>query len=195
SAYLAAECERLGYHFDFHGVIADDEAAFNARMDRVLADGYDVVLTTGAVSMGDADFIPVTLQDMGAKVIFHKVAIRPGRPILFAEFPNGPFVFGLPGNPVSSVVGMKFFVEPCLRHLLGQPEESSIRCRLSSAVDKPEKLRCFFKARRLHVGDVEILPAQASFQIHSLLSSDCWAVLPEEGDHMKAGAEVDVHEA
>ncbi|MDD5303649.1 MAG: molybdopterin molybdotransferase MoeA, partial [Elusimicrobia bacterium] len=51
SAYLAAECDRLGYHFDFHGVIADDEAAFNARMDRVLADGYDVVLTTGAVSM------------------------------------------------------------------------------------------------------------------------------------------------
>jgi molybdopterin molybdotransferase len=195
SAYLAAECERLGYHFDFHGIIADDAAAFNARMDYVLARDYDVILTTGAVSMGDADFIPLTLQDMGAKIVFHKVAIRPGRPILFAEFANGPFVFGLPGNPVSSVVGMKFFVEPCLRDLLGQPEESPIRCRLSSAVDKPEKLRCFFKARRLHVGSVEILPAQASFQIHSLLAADCWAVLPEEGSSLKAGAEVDVYEA
>jgi molybdopterin molybdotransferase len=195
SSYLAAECSRLGFDFKSYGVSADDAGAFSAHMDRVLSDGCDVILTTGAVSMGDADFIPETLKDMGAKTIFHKVAIKPGRPILFAEFPKGPFVFGLPGNPVSSVVGMKFFVEPCLREMLGRPEESPIRCRLSSRVDKPEKLRCFFKARRRHVGSVEILPAQASFQIHSLLSADCWAVLPEEGDHMKAGAEIDVYEA
>lgn len=195
SAYLAAECERLGLHFDFHGVIADDAAAFNAQMDRVLSEGYDLILTTGAVSMGDADFIPKTLLDMGANIIFHKVAIKPGRPILFAEFPKGPMVFGLPGNPISSVVGMKFFVEPCLRDLSGQSEESPIRCRLKTRADKPEKLRCFFKARRHHGGSVEILPAQASFQIHSLLAADCWAVLPEEGDHLSAGAEVDIYEA
>jgi len=195
TAYLAAECGRLGHNFDFPGVVADDAAALTALLDRVAAEGYDVILTTGAVSMGDTDFIPATLKKMGADMIFHKVAIKPGRPLLFAEFRGGPFVFGLPGNPISSVVGMKFFVEPCLREMSGQSEESPIRCRLSSAVDKPEKLRCFFKARRRHVGSVEILPAQASFQIHSLLAADCWAVLPEEGDHMKAGAEVDVYEA
>jgi molybdopterin molybdotransferase len=195
SAYLAAECERLGLHFDFHGVIPDDAAAFDARMSRVLSDGCDVVLTTGAVSMGDADFIPASLKDMGANLIFHKAAIKPGRPILFAEFKSGPFVFGLPGNPISSVVGMRFFVQPCLRDLLGQSEEIPFRCRLSSSVAKPEKLRCFFKARRREFGVVEILPAQASFQIHSLLAADCWAVLPEEGDSMKSGAEVDVYEA
>jgi molybdopterin molybdotransferase len=195
SAYLAAECASLGLHFDFHGVIADDAAAFHARMDRVLSEGYDVVLTTGAVSMGDADFIPAALKDMGARIIFHKVAIKPGRPILFAEFPKGPLVFGLPGNPMASVVGMRFFTEPCLRDLLGQAEESPVRCRLSSAADKPDKLRCFYKARRLHAGSVETLPAQASFQIHSLLSSDCWAVLPEEGERLNAGAEVDVYDA
>lgn len=195
STYLAAECERLGLHFDFHGVVADNADSFKAHMDRVLSEGYDIVLTTGAVSMGDADFIPITLIDMGAKIIFHKVTIKPGRPILFAEFPKGPLVFSLPGNPISSVIGMKFFVEACLRDLLGQSEESPIRCRLKTRVDKPEKLRCFFKARRHHVGSVEILPAQASFQIHSLLAADCWAVLPEEGDHLNAGAEVDVYEA
>ncbi len=193
--YLAAECGRLDLHFDSHGVVADDAAAFSARMDRVLKGGYDMILTTGAVSMGDADFIPQALQDMGAEIIFHKVAIKPGRPILFAAFPEGPLVFGLPGNPVSTVVGMRFFVEPCLRHLQGRPEELPLRCRLESSIDKPEKLRCFYKARRLHVGSVKVLPAQASFQIHSLLSADCWAVLPEEGDHVNAGAEVDVYEA
>jgi molybdopterin molybdotransferase len=195
SAFLAAECERLGVHFDFQGIIADDAAAFSARLERVLAGSYDIILTTGAVSMGDMDFIPATLKDMGANIVFHKVSIKPGRPVLFAEFPAGPFVFGLPGNPVSSVIGMRFFVQPCLRDLLGQSEESPIRCRLNKRTDKPENLRCFFKARRLHVGSVEILPAQASFQIHSLLSADCWAVLPEEGDHLNAGAEVEVYEA
>lgn len=195
SAYLAAECARLGVHFDFHGIIADDAAGFEAHMDRILTEGYDIILTTGAVSMGDADFIPAKLKDIGANIIFHKVAIKPGRPILFAEFPSGPYVFGLPGNPISSVVGMKFFVEPCLRDMLGQSEPSPIRCRLTSAVDKPEKLRCFYKARRREAGAVEILPAQASFQIHSLLAADCWAVLPEEGNIIKAGAEVDVYEA
>lgn len=195
SAYLAAECERLGCVFDFHGVVADDADAFASRLDRVLDGGYDAVLTTGAVSMGDKDFIPASLRSLGARTIFHKAAIRPGRPLLFAEFPAGPFIFGLPGNPVSTVVGMRFFVQPCLRDLSGQPGESPFRCRLKSPVDKPEGLRCFYKARRLEQGYVEILPGQASFQIHSLLSADSWAVLPEEGGHMKAGAEVDVYEA
>lgn len=195
SAYLAAECARLGCDFDFHGLIADDPAAFSARMDFILAEGYDVVLTTGAVSMGDKDFIPATLKDMGARTVFHKVAIKPGRPILFAEFPKSSFVFGLPGNPVSSVVGMRFFVTPVLRDLLGQPEEPPIRCRLKNPADKPEGLRCFYKARRHELGAIEVLPAQGSFQIHSLLTADCWAVLPEEGARMNAGAEVDVYEA
>ncbi len=96
---------------------------------------------------------------------------------------------------MSTVVGMRFFVQPCLRELLGQSEESPSRCRLSQSADKPEKLRCFFKARRRDLGSVEILPAQASFQIHSLLAADCWAVLPEEGSSVKAGAEIEIYEA
>ena len=194
TSYLAAECERLGYEFESLGVIADNPQAFTALLDRTPHRGFDVILTTGAVSMGDADFIPTALKDMGATIHFHKVAIKPGRPILFAEFHNGPFIFGLPGNPISSVVGLRFFVQQCLREMMGQPEESPIRCRLSSKSSKPEKLRCFFKARRRELGMVEILPGQASFQIHSLLAADCWAVFTEEGDCVKAGAEIDVYE-
>ncbi|MBI5245731.1 MAG: molybdopterin molybdotransferase MoeA [Elusimicrobia bacterium] len=192
STYLAAECGRLGFDFRFYGVVHDDESEFRAKLEHALSDNHDVILTTGAVSMGDADFIPSVLKDMGARTLFHKVAIKPGRPILFAEMPNKTFVFGLPGNPVSSVVGFRFFVLPCLRELLGQSEESPIRCRLKNKTDKPEKLRCFFKARRLEDGKIEILPGQASFQIHSLLAADCWAVLPEEGVSIPADRLVDV---
>jgi molybdopterin molybdotransferase len=192
SAFLEAECGRLGFDFRFYGVVEDDAGLFRAKLDHAISDGHDVILTTGAVSMGDADFIPGVLKDMRATTVFHKVAIKPGRPILFAEIPGGPVIFGLPGNPVSTVVGFRFFVRPFLRELLGQSDESPIRCRLKNRSDKPEKLRCFFKARRLDDGSVEILPGQASFQIHSLLAADCWAVLPEEGSEVKSGALIDV---
>ena len=77
--------------------------------------------------------------------------------------------------------------------MLSRPHEVPFRSTLSADIDKPEGLRCFFKARRAAGGQVEVLPGQASFQIQPLLSSDCWAVLPEEGASMKAGAEVDVY--
>ncbi|MFI5349902.1 MAG: gephyrin-like molybdotransferase Glp [Elusimicrobiota bacterium] len=192
SAYLAAAVPLLGADFDSFGVVADDEEEFRARLEKILSSNYyDIVLTTGAVSMGSADYIPKIVESMGANILFHKTAIRPGKPGLFARFDKGPLFFGLPGNPISTVVGLRFFVEPCLRELLGRPHERPFRSTLSSPVDKPEGLRCFFKARHAPDGKIEILPGQASFQIHSLLSADCWAVLPEDGAHLKEGAEIE----
>lgn len=194
STYLSSAIPLLGADFDSFGVVADDANEFRARLEKVLASKYyDLVLTTGAVSMGTADFIPETLKAMGAEILFHKTAIRPGKPGLFARFETGPLFFGLPGNPVSTVVGLRFFVEPCLRELLGRPHERPFRSLLSQEIDKPEGLRCFFKARQTPDGKIEILSGQASFQIHSMLLSDCWAVLPESGSKMFAGNEIDVY--
>ena len=190
SSYLAAALPLLGCDFESHGVVADDPAAFERRLDRLR--GVDLVLTTGAVSMGDADFIPSSLAKLGAETVFHKAAIRPGKPVLFARFPKGPFVFGLPGNPVSTVVGLRFFAEPLIRELLGRPVEAPSRARLSAAVEKPEHLKCFFKARHVSPGVVEILPGQQSFQIYSLLSSDCWAILPLGKSSLAEGEEIEV---
>jgi molybdopterin molybdotransferase len=194
STYLAAALPSLGAEFDSFGVVADDPAEFRARLEKILSElYYDVVLTTGAVSMGTADFIPETVKSLGADVLFHKTAIRPGKPGLFARFGNGSLLFGLPGNPISTVVGLRFFVEPCLRELLGRLQETSIRSILANDIDKPEGLRCFYKARHTPDGKIEILEGQASFQIHSLLSADCWAVLPEKGDSMKQGDEIETY--
>lgn len=195
SEFLRAECARLGWDFEFHGIVPDDENQFRARVELAADRGADVILTTGAVSMGDADFIPKALKDMGAGQVFHKVAIKPGKPVLFTEFPRGPFVFGLPGNPVSTVVGLRFFVRPFVAHLLGMPAEEPRTARLLAAADKPEALRCFWKARRADGGGVEVLPGQASFLIHSMLAADCWAVLPEGKAKVAAGAEVAVYDA
>ncbi|HXT01451.1 MAG TPA: gephyrin-like molybdotransferase Glp [Elusimicrobiota bacterium] len=194
TTYLSSAIPLLGAEFDSFGVVADDPSEFRARLERILSSKhYDVVLTTGAVSMGTADFIPETLKAMNAEILFHKTAIRPGKPGLFARFDDGPLFFGLPGNPVSTVVGLRFFVEPCLRELLGRPHEKPFRSTLSADVDKPEGLRCFFKARHTPDGKIEILPGQSSFQIHSLLGADCWAVLPETGTKMFIGSEIETY--
>ncbi|MDE2511399.1 MAG: molybdopterin molybdotransferase MoeA, partial [Elusimicrobia bacterium] len=130
STYLAAAVTALGADFQFFGISSDDPAQFRSLLEKVLASKFDVVLTTGAVSMGAADYVPETIGSLGANIFFHKTAIRPGKPGLFALFKRGPFFFGLPGNPISTVVGLRFFVEPCLREMLGRPHEAPFRARL-----------------------------------------------------------------
>lgn len=191
SAYLAAAIAALGAELEAGPPIADDPEDFKLRLGALLS-RCDLVLSTGAVSMGAADFIPRAVRELGGEAVFHGVAIRPGKPALFARFPKGPLFFGLPGNPVSTVVGLRFFVEPLLRAMCGRAPERGESMLLSAGVPKPAGLRCFFKARRLGGGLVEILPGQASFQIHSLVKADCWAVLPEPGESLPAGTEVEV---
>ena len=190
SAYLNAVFSGPETDYRHLGVVKDDPEDFKERIQSVPA-GTDLIVSTGAVSMGDADFIPSVLVSLGAEILFHKVAIRPGKPVLFARLPNGTFFFGLPGNPVSTVVGLKFFVQPLLYSVLGQPESKSVFLPLADSVEKPSALRCFFKALRSHAS-VRVLPAQASFQIHSLLDADCWAVLPEGVERLEAGTPVAV---
>ncbi len=195
STYLAAAVPSLGADFDFFGVVADDPDEFRSRLEKVLSGNYyDVVLTTGAVSMGTADFIPEAIKTLGAEILFHKTAIRPGKPGLFARFDKGPLFFGLPGNPVSTVVGPALLRGAVPARAAGTPGREPLRvrrCRRPSTSPKD----CAASSRRgaLIDGRIEILPGQASFQIQSLLSADCWAVLPEDGAHVKQGAEIDVY--
>jgi molybdopterin molybdotransferase len=172
--------------------VRDDPRRFRAVLARALRWKPDTVITTGAVSMGKHDFVTGEVRRLGAKILYHKVAIRPGKPGLVARLPNGPVLFGLPGNPVSTVVGWRFFVLPHLRRRLGLPPAPAQRLRLVSPAPKPEGLRCFFKARR-EAGGVRVLPGQSSHQISPLLAADCWAVLPERGALTRARTLVEVH--
>lgn len=84
----------------------------------------DICIITGGVSAGEADFIPSTLKSLGVQEIFHKVMIRPGKPIWFGRKDDALF-FGLPGNPVSARITFKIFVEPCIRKLLRLPAQKN----------------------------------------------------------------------
>jgi molybdopterin molybdotransferase len=192
--FLAARLREAGAEVLGCRTVPDDADAFLAAIDSM--PGADLVVSTGAVSMGRFDFVPDALARRGAVTLFHKVAIRPGKPILAARLPSGALFFGLPGNPASTAVGLRFFVEPVLRAMLGMAQERALHLPLLAPFRKRVPLRMHLKARvvvdaRGTLG-VDLLGGQESFRIRPLLDANAWAVVPAEADALDAGAAVEV---
>ncbi|WP_415064238.1 molybdopterin molybdotransferase MoeA [Bdellovibrio sp.] len=195
--FLQSYFSSLGCDVDIFEQNEDSPQKFHQKFQELLMNNYDVLLTTGGVSMGNWDYVTDALSELGVRTEFHKVAIRPGKPLLFGVHEETrTAVFGLPGNPVSTAVGASFFVTPYLKTLRGESTQRALNIPCSHAIKKPQGLRCFFKARiecDNGVSRVRILPGQGSYMLHSLLEANCWAVLPEEGDFLEEGATVEVH--
>ncbi len=102
--------------------IAQDNAAALRRTLRSVLKHRDVVVLSGGVSVGRYDLVPQVIQEVGARSRFHKVAIKPGKPILYATFGRNQHIFGLPGNPLSALTGLHEFVLPAIRHMGGVAE-------------------------------------------------------------------------
>lgn len=195
--YLAAQLPRAGAELVHRETVGDAVEPFLAAVARAREAGARVLVSTGAVSMGQYDFVPSALQRLGAHVIFHKLAIRPGKPLLFARLPDGALFFGLPGNPVAVAVGLRFFVEPALRAMLGLPGELPWRVPLAAAFSKKPRLRFHLKARvavdaQGRLG-AQVLEGQESYRIRSLAAANAWAVIPAEADALPAGSLVEVY--
>jgi molybdopterin molybdotransferase len=195
--FLAARLEAAGAQVVHRCTVGDEPDLFRIALADALAAGADVVVSTGAVSMGRHDFVPDALHALGARVHFHKVGIRPGKPLLFARLAGGALFFGLPGNPVSCAVGQRFFIEPALRAMLGMAPETPLRVPLAADFVVRAPLRFHLKARidcdasgrlRAHV-----LAGQESFRILPLVASNAWIVVPGTIGPVRAGTVVDVH--
>ncbi len=196
SPYLLAALEELSVPTHYCGIISDNTEVFAQEIQKALPHN-DIIISTGAVSMGKHDFIPNSLIELGAEIMFHKVAIRPGKPVLFAKFPNGTHYFGLPGNPSSTAVGFRFFVTPLLQHLQGLKKEHPMVVPLMEESSKKEGFR-FFRKAHLSLStekkfQLKILQGQESFKISPLLESNCWAVLAENQNDFTVGEEVDIY--
>lgn len=192
--YLQTLLPMLGTRLTASATASDDAGELRDRL-RTLAANADVVLTTGGVSAGRLDLLPGVVRELGGEVLFHQVAIRPGKPLLHARLPGGALLFALPGNPLAVAVGLRFFVIPALRALQGLPAESVTPAVTAVAVRRRGTLRFFAKA---HIAvdaagtrQVRILPGQESFRIAPLLAANGWAVVPEGVDEIAAGQTLD----
>ena len=126
--------------------IRDDAEELRTRL-RFHLETHDVLVLSGGVSVGRFDLVPKVLQELGVRTIFHKVAQRPGKPLWFGVAPSGAAVFGLPGNPVSTLVCLARYVLPALRGSLGQSAAPVQRIALGAPFTVNPALTCFLPVR------------------------------------------------
>jgi molybdopterin molybdotransferase len=126
--------------------IQDDSQELRERL-RFHLETHDVLVLSGGVSMGRFDLVPKVLEELGVRAIFHKVAQRPGKPLWFGVAPSGAAVFGLPGNPVSTLVCLIRYVLPALCGSLGQNPPPAERIALAAPVTVTPPLAHFLPVR------------------------------------------------
>ncbi len=124
--------------------ILDDKEQLKQEIGTAL--NVDIIILCGGVSAGDADYVPEILENLGVKKLFHKVKIKPGKPIWCGQLPSGGMVFALPGNPFSCHVTFKLFVEHYLKTCFGLPEEEPSMLLLSAQKPKKTPFDEFFTA-------------------------------------------------
>ena len=152
----------------------------------------DVVLLNGGVSVGDYDFVTQAAKSCGIEEKFHKIKQKPGKPLFFGT-KEDKLVFGLPGNPSSSLTCFYEYVLPALENAMGlKASVQEIKASATHDYPKPIGLTHFLKAFYSD-GKATPLHAQESFRLHSFAQANCFIVLPEESAGCKAGDNVTVH--
>jgi len=126
--------------------IRDDAHELRERL-RFHLETHDVLVLSGGVSMGRYDLVPAALAELGVRTVFHKVAQRPGKPLWFGVASSGAAVFGLPGNPVSTLVCLTRYVLPALRSSQGQGPAAAQRIALAAPFTVTPPLTYFLPAR------------------------------------------------
>lgn len=155
-------------------------------------DKYDIVMLTGGVSVGDFDFVIEANQRCGVKQVFHKIKQKPGKPFYFGVREN-KYVFGLPGNPASSLTCFYEYIEPAFQKMMGKPSSIKIvRAPIKVAYNKPAGLTHFLKA---NFDGIQVTPldAQESFRLKSFARANALIVIEENTTSIQVGEEVEVH--
>jgi len=187
---------RLGVDAIDMGLIRDDPAAIESAFAQA-AQAADVVITSGGVSVGEADFVKQLLAKLG-DVLFWKIAMKPGRPLAYGKIGSAHF-FGLPGNPVSAMVTFYQFVREALLVLMGVPDPQPLpllKAVCTSAIKKAPG-RTEFQRGILGPGEdgqwtVRVTGDQSSGILSSMSQANCFILLPDAQGNTPAGAVVDV---
>jgi molybdopterin molybdotransferase len=175
------------------GIARDDPGELEERLRWGLS--ADVILSSAGVSVGDRDYVREAVARLGARLDFWKVSMRPGKPLTFGTIGERLF-FGLPGNPVSSMVTFELFVRPALLRMAGRPDlfRRRVRARALAPIDNPGPRRGYLRVV-LEAGPagpgVRPTGEQGSGILHSMLLADGLAVVAPDG-HLAPGDPVDV---
>jgi molybdopterin molybdotransferase len=184
---LAAQVESAGGVATVLGRVPDDDSATRAALARAL-DG-DVLLTSGGVSVGPHDLVRALLPELGVEQVFWGVAVRPGKPLFFGAR-GSTLVFGLPGNPVSTLVGFELFVRPALAALQGGEPGPHYRHGTLARPARRNPARDDLVRAVVREGWLEPLGGQESHMIVRAAAADALVLVPRGEGELQAGDHV-----
>ncbi len=187
---LISRLQRMGCLVDDLGILEDSHACMVSALSEA-ATQCDIIITSGGVSVGDADFVKSALESLG-EINFWRINMRPGRPLAFGHIQGKPF-FGLPGNPVAVMVSFLTFVEPAIRKMQGEPDWQPLKTVAFAA----EELRSRQGRTEFSRGYFEFLPdgrvsvrttgAQGSGMLRSMSEANCLIEIAPHIDCVKVG--------
>lgn len=192
---LEAQARHLGAMPLRLPLVPDRLEAVQQTLARALEEA-DLVVSSAGVSVGERDYVRTALEHLCGELVFWRVRMRPGKPVGFGVARGVPF-FGLPGNPVSCMVGFEVFVRPALLKRMGHTrlDPPVVEARLGEAVDKPRGLRTFVRCRLSRRGGDWVAVStgpQGSGLLRSMVLADGLMDLPEEPSRLEAGERVRV---
>jgi len=193
---LVAMLQQQGFRQTGDEHLVDEKDLLRKRIAEIL-DEFQVIVLSGGVSMGKADFVPEVLHQLGVKVVFHKISQRPGKPMWFGIGPDNQAVFALPGNPVSSLVCCRQYVLSALLRSSGREPPQTETAVLAEDVTFKPQLTCFLpvKSASDHDGRVIATPVQTntSGDFAALSGTDGYIELALEQNEFPAGTAVRLH--
>ena len=199
SHYIKSLSNNFLFNYIDGGILRDkDEKLFKKQIEKSIKSKIDIIITSGAVSAGKYDFVPLVIKKFNLSDFFKGVLIRPGKPILFAKFKNvEKVIFGLPGNPISSSACFRFFVYPYLLNILGIKSEKPFKAKLKNNYSKSKKVIRFLKAQLTTTNDgkleIQVLKGQESFRIKSFVESNVWGLFKYGQSNFKKGELIDCY--
>ena len=192
---LVAQVVRVGAIPDYIGIAEDSEEVTYNTISNALSEN-DIVLLTGGVSMGDFDFVPDIMVKCGVEIKFRSLAVKPGKPTIFGTFNKNKFIFGLPGNPVSSYTQFELLVKPLIFKLMGS-EELVLKIKLPMGIEYSRKKsfrKSFIPVNISKDGKVYPVEYHGSAHIHSYVEADGITSIEIGKDKLEIGELVDVRQ-
>lgn len=191
---LAAFVARYGGEAVPLGIVKDDLRATTKAVSK--ARDADILLTTGGASVGDHDFVQQALKDAGVTIDFWKIAMRPGKPMMYGRRGRQQ-VIGLPGNPVSALVCARLFLKPLLTKLLGLPHaDDTVQARLTLALPANDQRQDHLRATLQIAGDgtrsVTPFKKQDSSQLRTFREADALIIRPANAPEAAVGSSVPI---
>jgi molybdopterin molybdotransferase len=186
---IDAALQKNGFHLSACEHSTDDPMSLKTKIAKLLS--HDVLILCGGVSAGDADHVPATLESLGVKKLFYKVAIKPGKPTWCGRTSNGCIVFALPGNPLACLVNLILLIQPYLLACQGLRPAEPLGLPMGASRRKRPSLDEFFPVY-WHGSPARVVPVSinGSGDIRLGMQANALALHPAGCDHLAEGTPV-----